>query len=505
VSRAVAPVLIFSATLDPATANTNTVTLTGPAGNQTVAVSVTERQLTVTPATALTPQTPYTLTIGTGLRGSAGEQLPAPVTVSFTTGTDATSAQIWHLPVLIQSDTTTEASEPQIAFDPNGNALAVWMQSDGSGHSIWSNRYTADTGWGVSQLIETGNGDAEGPHIAVDRNGNAFAVWSQLDGTNFKIWSNRYTAGSGWGTPQLIENDATELADSPRIAMDANGDALVIWLQDGGPRLDVWANRYTAGSGWGTPQLIETDSAGNAFNHQLASDANGNGLAVWQQYDGTRYNIWSNLYTAGAGWGTAQLIETDNAGLAAVPQVAFDASGNALAVWSQLEGIRMKIWSNRYTPGTGWATAQLIETNNTEDASGPQIAFDLNGNALAVWYQHDGTRYNIWSNRYTAGASWGTPQLIETDDAGDATNARIAFDAQGNALAIWTQSDGTRNNIWSNRYSADAGWGMAQLIESNLGNASGTPQIAVEANGNALAIWTQSDGTLFKVWSNRYD
>lgn len=38
-------------------------------------------------------------------------------------------------------------------------------------------------------------------------------------------------------------------------------------------------------------------------------------------------------------WGTAALIETDDAGSAYSPQIAFDASGNALAVWQLLGAI----------------------------------------------------------------------------------------------------------------------------------------------------------------------
>ena len=95
----------------------------------------------------------------------------------------------------------------------------------------------------------------------------------------------------------------------------------------------------------------------------------------------------------------------------------------------------------------------MIETDNAGDAINPQVAFDASGNAVVVWQQSDGTRYNIWSNRYTASTGlWGTAALIETDNAGDANNPQVAIDASGNALAVWSQSDGTRYNIWSNMY-----------------------------------------------------
>lgn len=103
--------------------------------------------------------------------------------------------------------------------------------------------------------------------------------------------------------------------------------------------------------------------------------------------------------------------------------------------------------------------AAKIETDDISSATLPQIAIDNNGNAIAVWSQSDGTRFNILANYYTAGSGWATAELIETDDVSDAANPRLAFDSNGNAMGIWYQSDGIRNNIWSNYFTAGSGWG----------------------------------------------
>ncbi len=411
----------------------------------------------------------------------------------------------WQVAERIETDNAGDVHAPQIALDANGNALAVWRRYDGSRYNIWANRYTAGSGWGTAELIETDNaGDASDPQIALDANGNALAVWDQSDGIRFSIWANRYTAGSGWGTPELIENDNAGGAYFPQIAIDASGNALAVWKQFDGSRNNIWANRYTPGSGWGTAELIETDDAGDARYPQIALAANGNALAVWLQFDGTRNNIWANRYTPGSGWGTPELIETDDASNAYTPQIAIDASGNAMAVWRQSDGSRYNIWANRYTPGSGWGAAGTIESG-TGDAYDPQIALDTNGNALAVWLQSDGIRYNIWANRYTAGSGWGTAELIETG-GGDAVSPQIALDANGNALAVWrqSQSGGTRYNIWANRYTAGNGWGYAERIETDDAGDARYPQIALDANGNAMAVWRQSDGSRTNIWANRW-
>ena len=259
---------------------------------------------------------------------------------------------------------------------------------------------------------------------------------------------------------------------------------------------------------WGTARLIETDNTGNASQSQIAVDASGNALAVWSLYDGTRSNIWANRFTATTdSWGTATLIETDNAGSARSPKLAYDIGGNALAVWHQSDGTRSNIWANRFSAATSsWGTATLIETDNLGAASSPQIAFDGSGNALAVWNQSDGTRKNIWANRFAAATSnWGTAVLIETDNLGDALDSQIAFDANGNALTVWSQFDGIRYNIWANRFTAaTSSWGNAALIETDNAGGAFSPQIAFDASGNALAVWRQSDGTRLNIWANTF-
>jgi hypothetical protein len=290
---------------------------------------------------------------------------------------------------------------------------------------------------------------ADWPQVAVDVGGNAIAVWEEFDGNNLNIYSGRYVAGIGWGTIEPIET-ATGHARFPQVAVDGGGNAVAVWTQLEGGIYSIWSNRYVAGAGWGTAELIETDNAGDAEPPQVAVDVGGNAVAVWRQDDGTRENIWSNRYVAGSGWGTAELIETDNAGDAGYPHVAV-GGGSAVAVWKQSDGTRDNIWSNRYVAGAGWGTAELIETDNSGSSGRPHVAIDGGGNAVAVWSQSDRTSYSIRSNRYVAGSGWDTPELI-TDYTGAAYQLQVAVDGSGNAVAVWAQSNGSRYNIWSNRY-----------------------------------------------------
>ena len=154
---------------------------------------------------------------------------------------------------------------------------------------------------------------------------------------------------------------------------------------------------------------------------QTGIDISGNGVLELGEVQSTSYVRKAAAAATRKAWGTAELIETSNAGNARDAQVAMDASGNAFTVWSQSDGTRTNIWANRYTPATGWGGLALIETDNAGDVGDPQIVMDTGGNAFAVWQKSIDTRINVLSNRYTGGTGWGTANPIETDNAGNAS------------------------------------------------------------------------------------
>jgi hypothetical protein len=501
VATDVAVSAVFDDALQETTVTATAFTLNrGQEAMQGVVSLATEETAVFTPDSPLALFTTYTATLTTEIESLSGGTLGADYEWIFTTRDGN-----WGTAELIETENVGTASSPQVAIDPSGNAIAVWHQSDGALFNIWSNRYTPTGGWGAAELIETDNaGSAFDPQVAIDPSGNAIAVWHQSDGVQFNIWSNRYMPTGGWGAAELIETDNAGSAAASQVAVDPNGNAVAVWQHFSATNLNIWSNRYTPTGGWGAAELIET-LAGATAALQVAVDPSGNAVAVWSQDDGTRFNIWSNRYTLSGGWETAELLETDAAGDAIGPQVATDPGGNAVAVWSQRDGTRFNIWSSRYTPTGGWGIAERIEADNAGSAIDPQVAIDPSGNALAVWSQHDGTRFNIWANHYTLTGDWGVAERIETDNAGSATDPQVAVDPNGNALAVWRQHDGTRENIWSNRYTPTAGWGIAERIETdNAGNAEG-PQMAIDPSGNALAVWNQSDGMRENIWSNRFE
>lgn len=357
----------------------------------------------------------------------------------------------------------------------------------------------AEKSWRGAASIEAGAGGANEPQIAFDTQGNAIAVWYQADGAVLNIMANRYKAGIGWGTATLIEQGANS-AYLPKIAMDAQGNAIAVWLQSDGRFDRIMVNRFTPLAGWTGEVAIDTGTSDAFFHPQIAMDASGNALVVWPQRDGATLSIMANRYDAALGWGVAAPIET-GAETATSPQVAMDANGNAIAVWHHRDATSFSVIANRYTAGIGWGNAQAIEAS-PNNAVNPQVAFDAQGRAMAIWAQFDGTDYSVMANRYTPVSGWGTASAIETR-AGQALSPMLAINANGDAFAVWFQADGAIYSIMANRYTPASGWGTAELIESAAIDAF-DPRIAIDKNGNALAVWMQTDGFISSIVANRY-
>jgi hypothetical protein len=375
---------------------------------------------------------------------------------------------------------------PDLAVAPDGRAIAVWRQGGDTEleFNIWSSRYTPGSGWSQRERISDSTLNASDAKVAFDGAGNALAVWKSEAGIQYNL----YKVGSGWGptaTSRLVSAFGANALE-PRLAVNANGDAMALWTQDDdleGNRLDLWSSRYTVATDtWGEPQLVETDNSGSFFYaQQVVMDASGTATAVWSQYDGTRLHVLFNRHVAGA-WGQPTAIETDNNApytTAFDPRITVDGSGNILSMWRQylyadipedeidgaiLVGFYM---SARFTPQAGWSVPVRIgRYADRAPSSNYDIVSTKTGDAVAVWSLFVQTDpevsfgpMTLFSNRYTVGGGWGTPEIIaeNVDEGNSGFSEHVlssVIDADGNAVVVWSgkEAESTQtNDIFFNR------------------------------------------------------
>jgi hypothetical protein len=124
----------------------------------------------------------------------------------------------------------------------------------------------------------------------------------------------------------------------------------------------------------------------------------------------------------------------------------------------------------------------------TRDSTDPVVAINENGDAVALWGYED-TAGNDWESMVAArfnalNGQWSTPEAIENNSTGGVRSPMIALDDDGNALALWAQGDvlytGTSINeadLYTTTFTATNGWVDPTPLSSDLSLSLSSPKL----------------------------
>ena len=172
---------------------------------------------------------------------------------------------------------------------------------------------------------------------------------------------------------------------------------------------------------------------------------------------------------------------------ARTPQLALDGSGNAVAVWVRFNGTHSIVQSASRPAGGVWQPAQNASALGGH-ASDPQVVFDAAGNALAVWTRSNGTNEIVQAAWRPVGGSWQAADNLSAVGQ-DAAYPQVAVNGAGTAVVVWERWNGT-NVIVQGALRPTAGpWQVAQDLSPAGGNASNA-QVALSGAGDAVAVWS---------------
>jgi hypothetical protein len=462
-------------------------------------------------------------------------------------GGDVGDGRFWTYPSSLASfisvSSVEGASGPQAAMDATGNTLVTWIQNDGSVQRVYKSEYRSGV-WThpttTSDAFSLTGSHSYGQQAAVDDNGNAIVVWVQ---SATGIYKSEYRSGV-WTHPTTsadrINPVGTTDANVPRVAMDNNGNAIIVWQQSDGANTQVYLREYR-NSAWSTAPTLTTRfsfTGWNAGQPDVAMDNNGNAIVVWHQSNGTNTQIYKREYRGG-NWSAVPAVTSNisPAGQDAFgPRVAMDDLGTAVITWSQRNGtmsmacgsmgfpgpcsaIYMSEYRNSVWTHPSTTVDHISPTADTTVAYSSVPAMDGNGNAIIAWAQSDGSSQcttglamsspctSIFKSEYRSGI-WTHPtttaqHISPTGNGILADSPAVAMDSSGNAIISWTGYDGSsavcsgfmpcsqvyksefRNNSWSHPS------GLADNISPD-GNVGGIG-LAMGDNGDAIIVWSESD------------
>jgi hypothetical protein len=404
--------------------------------------------------------------------------------------TPAVAAPAWLAPVDLTAAGESARTAPQVAVDPGGDAVAVWKGHNGADEVIEASSRTAGGSWQAPVDLSAAGYDASEPQVAVDAAGEAVVLWKDSGGTNTIIEAASRTAGGGWQAPVEL-SAAGRNASEPQVALDAGGDVVAVWGRSDGTNLIVQAASRPAGAGWEAP--VDLSAAGQETSEpQVAIDAAGDAVAAWKA-DGAHFIVQAASRPAGAGWQVPVDLSATGQG-AYEPQVAIGADGDAVAVWKRYNGSNYVVDATGRPAGGSWEVpVDLSAAGQNTDA--PQVAVDSGGDAVAVWEGSD----IVEAASRPAGGSWQASVDLSATGQG-AYEPQVAIDPGGDAVAVW---ENETNDI-GEAASRPAGGSWQAPVDLSAGEGADAPQVAVDSGGDAVAVWEGYEGG-FTVQAATYD
>jgi len=343
--------------------------------------------------------------------------------------------------------------------------------------------------WLAPSVVGAAVEEAEGPRVAVDATGDAVVVWTASTGGGEVVRGSSRPAGGSWSAPTELSPPGGGGVEWPVVAIDPEGDTVAVWTATVGAEKVIEAVSRPAGGSWSPPAVVST-GGGLSSEAQVAIDAQGEAVAVWDQSAAGKEFVRSSSRPSGGAWSAPVDVSLTGSGVSE-PTVGVDADGDAVSVWGYYDGTNHIIQSSTRPPGGPWSAPVGVSPPG-EDPEELSLEVDPRGDAVAVWENYLGLGALVAGAYRPSGGPWSASSVLSAP-AEVAFEPTVAIGATGEAAVVWNAEGGTGALVRAVTRPADGSWSTPLDVSAAGENTLG-PEVAVEPGGNAVAVWSLVDG-----------
>lgn len=303
--------------------------------------------------------------------------------------------------------------------------------------------------------------------------------------------------------PASISHGDEDEALWPAIAVDSMDQAAVIWSDDRGSpsSRDIYFTKYSLGA-WSAPQAIIATVPDSTQSDLLA--VGDRFFAAWIEPTGKK------VYATELGSGEVSALTTVNAPVDDSRPTLAATPGKLHMVFSVGDGYGVPdlYYTSRPLASASWTSlVRIYESPAPQGAWWPAMAASPDGQTLhLVWQEWNLTTraINYISGTVSGGSvSWSTTPVVLSTGQAQTIRPDIAVDADGNAHAIWTEIGAGLYDEQYVRYTRlDAGsdsWLPSRRIDTHVE----ANKIAPTYVAARVAVWTDSESgevTVCAAW-----
>lgn len=382
---------------------------------------------------------------------------------------------------LVNSYTTNLQSFPSVAIDADGDFVVVWRSTGSDGgdihaSSVQGRRFSsAGSPLGAQfQVNSYTTGSQSSPVVAVAPDGDFVVIWGSFGSDNGdtsppSLEGQRYSsAGISQGLQFLVNSYTTDTQRTPAVAIDADGDFVVVWnsygsVGDDSMSYSVQGQRFSsAGSLLGSQFQVNSYTTGGQYFPAVATDPAGDFVVVWQSYgsygaDDSLTSIQGQRYSAaGVAQGDQFQVNSYSTHRQERPGVATDAAGDFVVIWSSYgsdngDNSEWSIQGQRYSSDGDVLGSQFLVNSYTTLSQGyPSVTGAQDGGFFVVWQSEgsedgDSSLTSVQARLYASdGAPHGDQFQVNSYTTNQQRNAAVAMDSAGHLVVVW-ESNGSDN------------------------------------------------------------
>jgi PKD repeat protein len=342
------------------------------------------------------------------------------------------------------------AGGPEIAIDGSGGVMAIWRFGNAeAGFAVEAAHRPAEGEFAPEALFEEGE-NADSPDVAMDSAGNAILVWVHPQGEDRIVAASTRPPNGEFSTPPVDLSPTGAEAFTPEIAMTPSGEATVIWTLIGGASdQSVQAAARPPGGEFTSPQDLSV-ALEEPLAPALALSTANHAVVTWSGLSGANHAV--RAVTRSGGGGFSAPAELSATGPFFFPDPTVDRSGDATVVWSGEKGADKIVQAAGYDAGAPEIRGISIPASGTV---GVPVQFSVD--PFDVW-PIASTNFSFGDGEFADGASVshaysapGTYQVTATatDPAGSSVSA-------GGTISIAASNDFSIGKLKRNKRSGRA-------------------------------------------------
>lgn len=358
-----------------------------------------------------------------------------------------------------------------------GGAILIWVAVALAASTVITARAQAEVGFTAPQVLDSS--EAARPKIAVDSQGRATVVWLDLvpETETVKVQAQQL---SPTGLPGPIHTLAVvpkfpPQCVCPEVAVDSSGRATVVWQMLGSEGRQIEAAQIEA-SGTVHPAQVLSPEGVEGWYGIPAANSKGEVMVVWETA-GVEGRVEAVLLDATGAPGEAHPLSAAGEGRLAAPAVSPDDRFHV--AWTGKDGIKTTRLDAEGAP-------EEIHTVSPagEAAGAADIGVDADGRVTVSWWRGSGA-YEAKAVRL---AGDGTPGPVWTlsPPGQDAYPPQLAVDPQGRTTVVWQSFE---DEVFGVHIDEGGEPGPAQQL-SPEGHLAAEPRVAAAPDGRAVVAWT---------------